>query len=153
MGEGILRKLIREQDRHGEIVVESAGTYPAEGAPASSHTVELAAKDGIDLRGHAARPLTSRMVERADLILALEPEHRDRLVDAFPGVDGKTHLLTTYGDPDGDPLGIADPFGADRPVYEETYRQIEESLRAALPRILENLTDGKQPSSGRKTVR
>lgn len=135
MAEGLLRKMLRDRAQHGEVVVESAGTFAAQGAPASTDAVDVAAASGVDLRGHVARSLTARLVGRADLILTMEPEHGDRVLRAFPDAAGKTHLITTFGDPLGDPLGIADPIGQGREVYDETFRSIEASLRGALPKI------------------
>jgi protein-tyrosine-phosphatase len=143
MAEGILRKLLRDQDQHHEIVVESAGTHPLEGAAASQTAIEISSERGIDLRGHVARPLSARLVERADLILTMEPEHGQRMAERFPGANGKTHLLTTYADPGGDPLGVPDPYGADRETYEEAFGLIERSLQDALPRMLDHLRDRK----------
>ncbi len=135
MAEGVLRKMLRDNDQHGEVVVESAGTFAAEGAAASSDAVEVTAASGVDLRGHVARALAARLVGRADLILTMEPEHGDRLLSSFPDAAEKTHLITTFGDPSGDPLGIPDPIGRGREVYKRTLRSIEASLRAALPKI------------------
>ena len=136
MAEGLLRKMLRDGEQHGEIVVESAGTYAAEGAPASSDAIEVAAGVGVDLRGHVARSLSGRLVGRADVILAMEPEHEDRMLSVYPEAADKIHLITTFGDPAGDPLGIADPIGQGRAVYRRTLVQLDASLRAALPRIL-----------------
>lgn len=143
MAEGLLRKMLRDGEQHGEIVVESAGTFAAEGAPASSDAIEVAAEVGVDLRGHVARSLSGRLVGRADIVLAMEPEHEDRMLSVFPEAADKIHLITTFGDPVGDPLGIADPIGQGRAVYKKTLAQLEASLRAALPRILVMVGEGR----------
>lgn len=145
LAEGMLRKFLREVDRHGDIVVESAGTFPAEGAPASPDSVEIAMQNGIDIRGHAARPLSARLVDRADLILTMEPEHRERILAAFPEAEAKTFVLTTYGDAGGDPDGVPDPIGLGRAAYVETYRRLDVSLRAAIPKIV-GLMESTEPS-------
>ncbi|MFB3908922.1 MAG: low molecular weight protein arginine phosphatase [Candidatus Eisenbacteria bacterium] len=143
MAEGLFRKLVREAGLHDRVVVESAGTFAPEGAPASPEGVEVAAREGIDLRGHASRALSTRLVSRADRILVMEPEHRERLIAAFPEAEEKTFLLTTFADPQGDPLGVIDPIGMGVEVYERVYRQIEQALRAALPEI-ERLANGQE---------
>jgi protein-tyrosine phosphatase len=136
MAEGLLRKMLRDNEQHGEIIVESAGTYAAEGAPASSDSVEVAAAVGVDLRGHAARQVSGRLVGRADLILVMEPEHEDRLLAVYPDAVQKIHLITTFADPAGDPMGIPDPIGQGREVYQRTLRLIDACLRATLPKIV-----------------
>jgi len=147
MAEGLLRKLLREQNRHGEIVVESAGTYPLDGAPASEEAIEAAAEDGVDIRGHIARSLTARLVERSDLILTMEPAHIEALAATFPGVASRAHLLTLFGDPNGDQLGVPDPIGLGRETYKAAYRLIKRSLRSAVPRILAMVPEGKEPTN------
>jgi protein-tyrosine-phosphatase len=148
MAEGLLRKLLREAGFHDRIVVESAGTFPTEGSHASSDSIETAAEAGIDLRGHAARSLGPRLVARADVILVMAPEHVDRILDFYPEAEGKTYLLTIFGDPEGDPLGVPDPIGLGPEVYRTTFRQIEAALRAALPRILAMVPEESEPPAG-----
>jgi len=150
MAEGLLRKLVRDQGYHGEIVVESAGTFPVEGASASIDAIENAAEEGVDIRGHVARPLTGKMVERTDLILVMEDEHLGRLAAAFPTVEGRAHLVTTYGDPNGDPLGVPDPIGQGREIYRKAYRLIESGLQSAMPKIIE-LVSAKDDATGHST--
>jgi protein-tyrosine-phosphatase len=148
MAEGLLRKLVRESQRHGEIVVESAGTHPLEGAPASPESIDTAAENGVDLRGHAARPVNSRLVGRADLILTMEPSHEDRILSLFREAQGKTHLITTFGDPEGEADGVPDPIGLGPDFYRETFQRIEGALRAALPRILAMVPEATEPPAG-----
>lgn len=151
LAEGILRKLLRESGGHGAAIVESAGTAGLNGAPASAHSVDVAARRGIDIRGHAARPLTRRIVSRASLILTLQPEHSDWIVARYPEAREKTDLITLYGDPLGEPDGVPDPIGLDIDAYEETYERIENSLRAAMPRILGLLPEDGEPTTNRAT--
>jgi protein-tyrosine-phosphatase len=150
MAEGLLRKLLREQGVSGDFVVESAGTAPMPGAPATGASVDVCAAEGIDLRGHAARAVTKRIISRADLILTLEPVHRDRIMAAFPEAADKCFVITAYSD-EGMESGIADPIGLPLEEYQETFRQIEASIQAALPRILALLGEG-TASAGDRTV-
>ncbi|MBD3162039.1 MAG: hypothetical protein GF346_07065 [Candidatus Eisenbacteria bacterium] len=144
MGEGLLRKMLRDRGKQGEVVVESAGTFPVEGAPASSEAVATAAEHGVDIRGHVGRALTDRLVQRADLILTMAPDHRDRLVAAYPEAEEKTELITLYGDPEGDPRGVPDPIGQGKEIYERTFLQIQRGLDAAFPKILEGIPDERE---------
>lgn len=136
LAEGILRHLIRREGHSAEFVVESAGTHASPGAPVSANSVEVAGEHGIDIRGHVARPLSRRMAERSDLILAMEAEHADFVRMAYPEAEEKTFVLTRYADPGGDPLGVPDPIGLGLAAYRDTFDRIETGLRAALPRIL-----------------
>ena len=146
MGEGLLRKLLREENRHGEVVVESAGTHALDGSAASLEAIDTAAEDGVDIRGHVARSITKRLVDRADLILTMEPEHADRLVDDYPEAESRVHLVTVYGDPKGDRLGVPDPIGLGHETYRAAYRTIKKALRYAVPRILAMVPEGTEPT-------
>jgi protein-tyrosine phosphatase len=139
MAEGLLRKMLREHNRHGEIVVESAGTFPLDGSPASTEAIETAAEDGVDIRGHVARSLSARLVDRSDLILTMEPGHIEDLVASFSGAGSKTFLLTLFGDVRGDQLGVPDPIGLGVETYRAVYRMIKQSLEAAIPKIVERV--------------
>lgn len=151
LAEGILRKLVRDAGSHGSIVVESAGTAAVEGAHASGNSVEVAARAGIDIRGHAARQLTKRLVGRSSLILTMQPEHRDWIVSKFPEAAAKTQVVTSYADPAGARDGVQDPIGLDIDAYQETFERIEESLKAAMPRILDLLPEDAGPTTKRAT--
>jgi protein-tyrosine phosphatase len=151
LAEGILRKLVRDAGSHGAVVVESAGTAAVEGAHASGNSVEVAARAGIDIRGHAARQLTKRLVSRSNLILTMQPEHRDWIVGKFPEAAEKTHVVTRYVDASEDSDGVQDPIGLDIDAYQETFEKIEESLRAAMPRILDLIPEGTGPTTKRAT--
>lgn len=148
MAEGLLRHLLRGDQRHGDVVVESAGTHPVVGAPASPESVETAAEHGVDLRGHAARPVTARLIARADLILTMEPAHRSVILGLSREAQGKTHVLTTFGDPEGDPDGVPDPIGLGSDIYRDTFDRIDASLRAALPLILAMAPEASEPPTG-----
>lgn len=133
MAEGLFRRLLAERlgcsddelaDRG--FIVLSAGLSAASGAPASGEAVELFRQRGIDLRGHASQPLTDRLLEQADHILAMTRGHRDAIVTARPEVADRVTLLARDG---GD---ISDPIGGTPRDYEECQQQIEFHLRAIL---------------------
>jgi len=151
MAEGILRRLLRAAGSHEGVVAESAGTNAPDGAHPSANAVEVAAENGIDIRGHAARPVTRRLASRSSLILTMQPEHRDWIVARHPAASDKTHVLTLFADPAGDPNGIQDPIGMDIGAYRETFAEIEGCLRAAMPRILSLLPEGTEPTTNRAT--
>lgn len=110
-----------------DVDVSSAGTGAWDGAPASDGSLLVALERQLDLGGHTARQLTSALVQEADLILAMAPQHLER-VRALGG-DGKAHLLTAFasGREGGD--GIADPFGGDLDAYRETYEELQREIR------------------------
>lgn len=131
MAEAIAR---REVERRGWRFVEvaSAGVAAHAGAPASAEAVRVAAEAGLFLEEHRARPLSPELLERADLVLTMSPAH---LAKAGPAGGGdRAHLLSEFA---GLPTesGIADPFGGSVQRYRDTFRELEQLVRAALDRV------------------
>ena len=116
----------------------SAGIAAVDGIPASPFAVEaLRREHGIELAAHRSSRLTPQMVADAGLIVALTPEHRDRLLALYPDAAGKIHVLTDFGDaPCEGETGIPDPFGGDLDTYVETLRKMEPHIRSLLAYIL-----------------
>lgn len=104
----------------------SAGVRAITGQPAEQSTIDVARDRGGDLTGHRARPVTRALVEAHDLVLVMEPWHRDLVHDL--GGTGKTYLL------DGD-RQIEDPYGLPRDAYERTYDRLEAAIGTALDRL------------------
>jgi protein-tyrosine phosphatase len=82
----------------------------------------------IDISGHRARQLTGKIVESADLILALSKSHKSYIKDHFPEALNKTYLLSEYADKDGPAAGIADPIGSDKTTYRNCRDEIQKYI-------------------------
>lgn len=141
MAEALMRKLL--QDRGvGEIQVSSAGTGAYDGAPASEGSYLVGLENGIDLSGHRARRLTGELVDDADMILAMAPQHRDRVIDL--GGEDKVFLLGVYAGREGEDASVNDPFGAELDEYRTTYRELESMIQAAINRLQAERSDGQR---------
>jgi protein-tyrosine phosphatase len=116
------------------VSVASAGVRAGDGEEASEHARNAARRAGIDLSTHRSRQLDARLVEWADLVLVMTPAHR-RGVAALGG-EHKVSLLADFAAGRED-LGrpVADPFGGDEAVYEQTLREIERLVDAVLDRL------------------
>ncbi|HEU0012758.1 MAG TPA: low molecular weight protein arginine phosphatase [Longimicrobium sp.] len=133
LAEGIAR---RELERRGwaHVRVASAGVAAGRGQPASPEAVSVARGHGIDLTAHTTQPVTPRLLDWADLVLAMGPNH-------LMGLDrmGEAEKNSTLGDfvagGEGRGPSVSDPFGSDEAVYEETYRELEGLIAAALDRL------------------
>jgi protein-tyrosine-phosphatase len=120
------------------IEVSSAGTAARDGDPATTFAVQLAARAGQDLTAHQARRATRQMLDRADLVLAMEPAHLARVLEL--GADaGKSHVLSAWPEPGEPELEVSDPYGASIEAYEECWRRIGRHLERVVPRIREAL--------------
>jgi protein-tyrosine phosphatase len=142
MAEGLLRLKLpsRLQD---DVVIKSAGTLGIEGMPAARYAVEMVQKKGGDISNHLSRGVTRELVENADLILAMAPEHVEYLQQNFPEYRENVFLLkrfarpadnTSHGeDPDDE---IFDPIGSSKETYRACAEIIDEELERILPTLV-----------------
>ncbi len=66
---------------------------------------------GLDLSQHRSSPLTERLANHADLILAMTSGHRQSILSRWPHLAQKTQLLSQDG------YDVSDPFGSDVEIY------------------------------------
>ena len=126
MAEGLLRRLIKDRR---DTQVMSAGLGTLGGLGPTPETVEVMTREGIDVSKHLGRPVTVDLVERADLILAMDSSHRETLNQWFPKVSSKVFLLKEFQAPG--PVkepDISDPIGQSLDVYIQCLKTIKESV-------------------------
>ena len=143
MAEGILKKMLKDIGV-GNIEVTSAGTHGLPNAPASLFAIQVAGQRGVDLSKHRSRRLTPEMIEQADLVLAMSPEHLEH-INRIEGAAGhKAYLLRVFHQadpasnkaPQGGVLSIEDPIGGSPEDYQRSFREIEEEIKRIFPKIL-----------------
>lgn len=133
MAAALLRRYLDDDDARRGWRVFSAGLWAEDGEPPSTGAVMAMAERGIDLTGHRSRRLTPQMVEEADLILGMAPQHVEALRQAFPEARDRIYLLAEMA---GESHGIADPYGLSSVVYRVTANEIERLIRAGYERII-----------------
>lgn len=79
------------------VTVASAGTRALVGRPVDQPMAELLTAGGFPPADFAARQLTSALVDQADLVLALTPEHRARVVESVPSAVRRTVTVRELG--------------------------------------------------------
>jgi protein-tyrosine-phosphatase len=132
MAEMLLRSALDREGR-SDVEVRSAETGAHAGAPASEGAYLVALEAGLDLSSHRARQLTPELILHADLILTMSRSHQ-HVVEEMGG-DGKSHLLTDYGEsPDG-AVEVSDPFGAGVEVYRDTFQQLDTLMVQVVARL------------------
>jgi protein-tyrosine-phosphatase len=139
LAEAIARHLAAE--RGLDLQVSSAGTGATEGSSASDGSLLVAMERGIDLSEHRSRALDRRIVEEADVVLAMGPSHVERI--RALGGGAKTFLLTDYASRGATLRPIADPFGGDLAVYRETADELEAEIGRVLDRIAAERAGGR----------
>ena len=129
MAEGLFERMIAERP---ELRVLSAGvsTYP--GQPPSAHAVEVLAELGVDISQHRSRPLSEKIIDEADWIIAMTRSHLDSIIYLFPRAAEKVYLLREF-EPGAASLDVADPIG----MGLEAYRAARDIIRNGLPGLMQ----------------
>ena len=103
------------------VKVSSAGLGALVDHAADPVAQQVAAAHGLSLDGHAARQFTAEMAASQDLILVMEPRHRQEIGRIAPQLLGKTMLFDHWTGA----KGIADPYRLSREFHELTFVAIE----------------------------
>lgn len=140
--EGLLRRAAADAVRT-RIQVFSAGVAAVAGTPVSHNAVVVGKENAVDLTGKKSTPLTRDLIERADLILAMEPHHREWILSMVPVAREKTYVVTDLA-PSFGLRGIQDPIGGSLDDYRKHLGQLAAVLHDALPRLAE-LIDNPAP--------
>jgi tRNA threonylcarbamoyl adenosine modification protein (Sua5/YciO/YrdC/YwlC family) len=110
--------------------VVSAGTAACPGCGVSSGALQEMARRGIDLGRHRSQPLTIELIQQAERIYVMTPEHRDVVLGLAPGSAGMVELL--------DPRGpVVDPLGGAPEDYLRTADHLEQAIEARLKEFLD----------------
>jgi len=136
MAAGALRKELGPEG--ARVDVSSAGTAARDGQPAAESTLEVTARDGIDLSSHRSRPVTPGLLRAADLVLVMERGHLNA-VQSLGADPRRTHVLSEWPEPGEPQLPISDPFGASIEAYEECWSRIRRHVKRLTPQVLEAL--------------
>lgn len=107
---------------------DSAGFHTPGSRPADPVMIEVAGRHGVDLQHWQSRVLTTASVEDADIILAMESVHLDRLIDQFPTARSKSFLLAALIADTPAEIEISDPYGKDPVFYEKVCERILHSV-------------------------
>ncbi len=134
MAKGILNEIVSKTRFKHLIEVDSAGTLSLASGPAHPLTIEVAAKYGIDLKAHQAKPIDPKIMEESDILIALAVNHLEFLRNRYPQHKDKIVLLkewhrrTKLANP-----SIPDPIGHDRSFFEKIFREIQSEIKRILP--------------------
>lgn len=134
MAERVAEKLAADRGL-GDLVFTSAATSREEiGAPIDDRAAAVLERHGYRTDGHSAHQITRAEIEAAELVLAMENIHLDKMRALAPAADN-LRLLTDF-DPDAEPGdGIPDPWYGPAAGFERTLASVE----AAVPGVLDHL--------------
>ncbi len=96
MAAAILDDLLRREGLAAAYRVDSAGTSAIAGQPASPEALQVMAERGLDLSGHASKPISPELAEKARLILTMTRPHRDVVTRLCPAAADRTYTIKGY---------------------------------------------------------
>lgn len=140
MAEGALRVLL-EKERPGKFEVISSGTSAADGFPATEHAIEASKLWKSDISKHESQALTEELIGKADLILAMTPNHYRQLMTINPEAQSKYFLLRNFPDPDPFGAAVDDPIGQPLDYYKNTFLEIAEEAGRIMPEIVKRIDE------------
>lgn len=136
MAAALMRQQLAALGLSDEIEVQSAGVWARAGSSASDGSAMVLARQGISLNDHRSQPMTAQLLERADIVLVMEEDHRRSLFYLEPKHLRKVFLLTEMV---GRSKDIADPYGGPIEGYARTAAQLDQLLAEGMPTILKRL--------------
>lgn len=98
------------------------------GAPSPSAAIATARRYRVDLSSHRSVRISRHCVERAALVVVMEPAQ----AEAVRVLAGARSVVLVLGDLDPDPIerrAIHDPFDQSRETFEQSYARIERCVR------------------------
>jgi len=124
MAECMLTALIQQRGLEKKYRAFSAGTFAADGDPASIGALRAMQRRGLSLENHLSRAATRALLDSADLIIGMSESHIMQLRRMYP--DCQTPMRA-FDDPP-----ISDPYGGSDADYERAARDIQRQLPALL---------------------
>lgn len=126
--------LQRHLQRRGiDAIVESAGVLGHDGDPASEEARRTIEQMGLDIEAHIARSLSQELVDRANLLIAIDSGVLKVSRGHFQEAAERIHSL---GELAGQERDIPDPFKMQIGAWLAYATEIDQLLSRALPRIL-----------------
>jgi len=140
MGEGILKKVLSRTKFKDIVEVNSAGTLNIPMSPVHLYAAKVSEKYDINLESHISRPLQTKIVREANIIVALALNHYKYLRSHYPEFKNKVILLKQWKFPRNltNP-SVADPIGHHEEFFSDTFKEIQKEIRRVLPSILNQI--------------
>jgi tRNA threonylcarbamoyl adenosine modification protein (Sua5/YciO/YrdC/YwlC family) len=129
MAEVICRQMIAERlgctaaelGDHG-VMVMSAGLSAMMGGRPTPEAVSVMSTMGLQLADHESQPLTTQLVNHADIIWTMTRSHRQSIIMQWPEASARTVVLAP------DQSDIPDPIGGPIEYYQQCAEQIKTHL-------------------------
>jgi protein-tyrosine phosphatase len=117
-----------------QVISRAVDLNPYNVAP-EPNAAALLQQRGLDVSGHHAFQVTVNDIRHSDLVLVMTAKHKATVLAMFPEAAGKVFTLAEYAT--GDNRDVVDAYGQPMPVYQETFRQIDGYVGAALAKAVQ----------------
>jgi protein-tyrosine-phosphatase len=134
MAEALFNQMVREQGLENQYRAESAATWGLDDMPAAYDGQQVMLERGLDTSTHRSRVITLEIVEKADLILAMEMGHVEALKFEFQFKEDKIHFLSEMAGPAYD---IEDPYRRGIESFKAAAQELSLILEVGIEKILE----------------
>ncbi|HHV37127.1 MAG TPA: protein tyrosine phosphatase [Candidatus Cloacimonetes bacterium] len=130
----IAEKLFRQKVEQQELAIDTDSSGLMQGG----HLISLSSMQLLMARGileaqeHVSKQITPEMVDSSWLVLTMEVRQRDILRESYPQHARKILTLNEITGYSGD---VEDPYGYEKPRYEETFEIIEDRLDILINKI------------------
>lgn len=132
MAEGLLRHKWQEIGRD-DLIVSSMGTHGLNGLPPTEYAQTVCKENGFDISSHRARSLVDEDLQKADLILCMEPVHKKFVQTFFPWHRDRLFLLGAWPEKETRKSDIYDPMGGSFEEFQQIFSIIEGHIERTLP--------------------
>ncbi len=120
-----------------ELTFSSAGVRTRDGIRASSHAVTVLGEKGVNIDAIRSRRLVPEILAEADLVIAMEEEHRLAIKEMPEAALIEILLLSEWGGEEPPGAGIDDPIGGSKKRYGLAAELIESYIVKALNAVSE----------------
>jgi protein-tyrosine phosphatase len=119
-----------------QITVTSAGLNAVPGRAAHPWALAAAREFGIALDSHRARLLTVEMVNRADVILAMDYQNQVQLFSRYSQARDKVFMLSTCASDEYDQVEIHDPYYGGETATRDCYKILDACIHNLMQSLI-----------------
>jgi protein-tyrosine-phosphatase len=135
MAEGIMRARWAREAGRG-LSVSSMGVHGIDGMPPTDDAIRVCAENGIDIAAQRSRPLVPDELRHADLILVMEPFHKNFIATFHPEAAGQTFLLGAWPEKAAPKKAVVeDPVGGSMRLYRKVFAAISGHIDRIIPQL------------------
>ena len=121
-----------------------------------SIAIRIAGSRGIDLHSHVPVQVSKRLVQKSDIVLAMEPKQIQLLKSKYPEYSDKFFLLSLFHkqlfqQDSWNKYHIADPYGRSNEEFSQCFAKIECCVDSLLSSIL-NQCNSSMPANDMKKI-